>query len=234
MTTLRVHVGGGSDKLGIATGIHWHMNVANVVEYIATDDAAAGDSVGEAHGPRGQRARVSGRGRARRTQLAKGERRRMDCVDCHNRPSHPFDATTEQRRRTARIAHGRDSGDPAVHPARSDGRAQSDVPVTSGGATDAIAARLREFYRRNYTEIYMGRRQDVERGVPATQPLFKRNVFPAMNVTWGTLPEQHRPHGLSRLLPVSRREPQDEGRQDDRADVRFLPRHSVERHEQVR
>jgi nitrate/TMAO reductase-like tetraheme cytochrome c subunit len=36
-TTLQVHVGGGSDKLSIATGIHWHMNVANVVEYIATD-----------------------------------------------------------------------------------------------------------------------------------------------------------------------------------------------------
>ena len=37
-TTLRIHVGGGSEKLGTATGIHWHMNIANEVEYIATDD----------------------------------------------------------------------------------------------------------------------------------------------------------------------------------------------------
>jgi hypothetical protein len=38
VTTLQVHVGGGSERLGIAQGIHWHMNVANEVEYIATDD----------------------------------------------------------------------------------------------------------------------------------------------------------------------------------------------------
>ena len=37
-TTLQIHVGGGSDKLSIATGIHWHMNVANEVEYITTDE----------------------------------------------------------------------------------------------------------------------------------------------------------------------------------------------------
>ena len=35
---MQVHVGGGSERLGIAQGIHWHMNVANEVEYIATDD----------------------------------------------------------------------------------------------------------------------------------------------------------------------------------------------------
>ena len=29
-------------------------------------------------------------------QLRKGERRQMDCMDCHNRPSHRFDATPER------------------------------------------------------------------------------------------------------------------------------------------
>ena len=38
VTTLQMHVGGGSERLGHATGIHWHMNVANEIEYIATDD----------------------------------------------------------------------------------------------------------------------------------------------------------------------------------------------------
>jgi hypothetical protein len=36
--TMLIHVGGGSDRLGIATGIHWHMNLANEIEYIATDE----------------------------------------------------------------------------------------------------------------------------------------------------------------------------------------------------
>jgi hypothetical protein len=29
-------------------------------------------------------------------QIAKGERRTMDCVDCHNRPSHPLSASPER------------------------------------------------------------------------------------------------------------------------------------------
>jgi hypothetical protein len=32
VTTLRMHVGGGSERLGVATGIHWHMNVGNQIE----------------------------------------------------------------------------------------------------------------------------------------------------------------------------------------------------------
>ena len=35
---LNVHVGGGADRFGNAAGIHWHMNIANKIEYIATDD----------------------------------------------------------------------------------------------------------------------------------------------------------------------------------------------------
>src|SRR4029450_13243175 len=38
ITRLIVHVGGGSDRLGVKSGIHWHMNVANEIEYVATDE----------------------------------------------------------------------------------------------------------------------------------------------------------------------------------------------------
>jgi hypothetical protein len=55
-------------------------------------------------------------------------------------------------------------------------------------AVDAIAARLREFYRTQQNAVYMARRQEVERAVTATQALYRRNVFPSMNVTWGTYP----------------------------------------------
>jgi hypothetical protein len=36
--------------------------------------------------------------------------------------------------------------------------------------------------------MYMGKRHDVERAVVGTQQLYRKNVFPAMNVTWGTYP----------------------------------------------
>ena len=37
-TRLLVHVGGGSPATGPVSGIHWHMNLANDIEYIATDE----------------------------------------------------------------------------------------------------------------------------------------------------------------------------------------------------
>jgi hypothetical protein len=185
-TTLRVHVGGGSERLEIATGIHWHMNVANKIEYIATDDkrqvipwVRLTDRYGnvsvyqvdditpeelEAHGPP----------------------RTLDCIDCHNRPSHPFDATADRA-----VNRALERGEiPRTLPfvKREAVAALNETYDSQAAALDAIAARLREFYRREYRDVYMGERQDVERAVTGTQRLYQRNVFPAMNITWGTYP----------------------------------------------
>ena len=95
VTTLRVHVGGGNGRLGTATGIHWHMNVANKIEYIASD----------AERQVFPYVRITdGAGNVREffadgvtpEQVATGERRRMDCTDCHNRPSHAIAATPQR------------------------------------------------------------------------------------------------------------------------------------------
>ena len=95
VTVMQVHVGGGSERLGIAQGIHWHMNVANEVEYIATDDKRQVIPWVRVKDRFGNVREFSAEG-VTPEQLAKGERRRMDCMDCHNRPSHPMAATPER------------------------------------------------------------------------------------------------------------------------------------------
>src|SRR6476646_2277652 len=95
VTTLQVHVGGGSEKLGIAQGIHWHMNVANEVEYIATDDKRQVIPWVRVKDRLGNVREYTAEG-TRPEDLQKGERRRMDCMDCHNRPAHPMAATAER------------------------------------------------------------------------------------------------------------------------------------------
>jgi hypothetical protein len=183
--TMLIHVGGGNDRLGLATGIHWHMSVANEIEYIATDEKRQVIPWVRLKDARGnvREYQVDG---FTPEDLAKGERRRMDCIDCHNRPSHPFAASAER----------------AVDRALSVGAMSTTLPFIKREATavlaatypsrpaalDTIAAKLREFYRTQYPEVYTAGRQDVERAVNATQELYRRNVFPLMNVTWGTYP----------------------------------------------
>ena len=182
-TTMQIHVGGGSDKLSIATGIHWHMNVANVVEYIATDEKRQVIPWVRITDRTGAVREFVAEG-VTAEELAKGERRTMDCVDCHNRPGHLFDPSADKAVNRA-IAMGMI---PRTLPfvKREATAALDESYATTQAADEKIAQRLREFYRTNYNAMYMGRRQDVERAVVGTQQLFRKNVFPTMNVTWGT------------------------------------------------
>jgi hypothetical protein len=55
-------------------------------------------------------------------------------------------------------------------------------------ADTQIATRLTNFYQGALNDQYATKRADVERAIQVTQRLFGRNVFPKMNVTWGTHP----------------------------------------------
>ena len=182
---LAVHVGGGSDRLGIATGIHWHMNVANEVTYIATDDKRQVIPWVRVKDHAGNVREYSVDG-VTADDLAKGEQRRMDCVDCHNRPSHAFAATAERAINNAMAMGEIPTTLPFVK--REASAALKGTYATETAATDAIASRLREFYRTKYPDVYMSRRQEVEKAVAGAQHQYKRNVFPDMNITFGTYP----------------------------------------------
>ena len=115
-------------------------------------------------------------------QLATGERRRMDCLDCHNRPAHALSPTPERALNEA-IAHGRIPRDlPFV---RREALAAITPPYPDKqAALQAIASRLQEFYQKNPPKDAAL----VARAVGGTQDVWARNVFPRMNVTWGTYP----------------------------------------------
>jgi hypothetical protein len=185
VTVLDVHVGGGSERLGIAQGIHWHMNVANQVEYIATDDKRQVIPWVRVKDRFGNVREYTAEG-VTPDQLAKGDRRRMDCMDCHNRPSHPMAATPE-RAVNAAMARGEIPKTlPFVH--REAVKALKAGYPSEQAADEGISRSLREFYRTQANDIYMKSRQDVEKAVKATVDVYRRNVFPEMNVTFGTYP----------------------------------------------
>ena len=185
VTVMQVHVGGGSERLGIAQGIHWHMNVANEVEYIATDDKRQVIPWVRVKDRFGNVREFSAEG-VTPEQLAKGERRRMDCMDCHNRPSHPMAATPE-RAVDELIARG---VIPRTLPfvRREAVKALKVTYPTQEAAGEGISRTLRDFYRSQYPQAYMSQRPDVEKAVQATETVYRRNVFPEMNVQFGTYP----------------------------------------------
>ena len=114
--------------------------------------------------------------------LAKHE---MECVDCHNRPTHTFDLA--ERAMDKAIALG-------------------DIPVTlpfvkkegvellkadyrsTKEATDRLPAALVSFYQEKYPDVYARRTQDIQQAGQAVLQIYNRNVFPDLKVSWGTYP----------------------------------------------
>jgi len=183
VTTLQVHVGGGSERLGIAQGIHWHMNVANEVEYIATDDKRQVIPWVRVKDRFGNVREYTAEG-AKPEELAKGERRRMDCMDCHNRPSHPMAATPE-RAVNQRMARG-DIPKTLPFVRRETVKALKANYPSQERAEEGISRSLRDFYRSQFPTDFMSRRQEVEKAANAAIDIYRRNVFPEMNVAFGT------------------------------------------------
>ena len=184
-TTVQVHVGGGSERLGIAEGIHWHMNLANDIEYVALDEKRQEIAYVRLRDRAGNVKEYWAEG-VPRDRIAAGERRRMDCMDCHNRPAHPF-APSAERAVDGAMARGEISAK-LPFAKREAVAALKGAYADQQVALDAIAERLRAYYSENHRPVYDGQRADVERAVRATQALYGRNVFPSMKVGWGTYP----------------------------------------------
>jgi hypothetical protein len=181
VTTLTMFVGGGSSKLGVGTGIHWHMNLDNQIDYITTDPKREVIPWVRLQARDGTVREFTTPGTTPE-QLAKGERRRMDCLDCHSRPAHSLAPTPE---RALNEAIGRGLIPRELPFVRREALAAITPPYPDKeAALAAIATKLREFYKGNPP----ANAALVDRAVAATQDLWARNVFPKMKVTWGTYP----------------------------------------------
>ena len=180
-TTLVLHIGGGMPRFGLGAGIHWHTNTQTEIDYVATDAQRQVIPYVKVKGADGKVVEYK-TADVTDAQIASGESRRMDCIDCHNRPTHAFAATPERAVDAAIFA----GAIPAALPfARREAvQALKAEYADRAAAEAAIAQRLRVFYASHPSP-----KTDVDRLVDATQFLYGRNVFPAMKVTWGTHPD---------------------------------------------
>jgi hypothetical protein len=185
---LLIKTGGNDPSSGAESGIHWHMNLGVEVEYVARD----------ARRQEIPWVRVRDRKTGRVTvyqdrasplsaeELAAAEPRRMDCLDCHNRPSHQFLAP-----------------DAAIDRALRDGTLERALPSVKRFAVEAlakeydtreramagIASDLSEAYRKEYPGIWNGERGRVDRAIEAVQATYRATIFPEMGARWSAYPD---------------------------------------------
>ena len=117
--------------------------------------------------------------------VAHGERRTMDCMDCHNRPTHTFDmpeSAVNREMATGRISPAL----PFIHKVAVD-LLKRNYPSRLAAQTELPQA-LREYYRKDYFAVYNSQRAQIEEAANGILYIYQGNVFPEMNITWGTYP----------------------------------------------
>jgi hypothetical protein len=119
-------------------------------------------------------------------QIAKLPRRVMDCVDCHNRPTHIYEPP--DRAVDAQLLAGSiDRSLPFIK--------QKSVELltkeyaSTEQAVAAIGRDLDAYYRADHAAIYAAKSDSVKRASHTLQELFKSTVFPDMKVDWRTHPD---------------------------------------------
>jgi len=185
-TTVLVLKVGGRRGPG-AVGIHGrHIDPAARISYVAIDDkrqVIPRVTVTDAGGRSVEY--VSTEVKATPQQLSAGERREMDCIDCHNRPSHTFELP-----------------DRAVDRAIGEGTLSRELPFIKKKAVELlkatypdrataarrIASGIAEFYKTSHPDAYARHRSAVEAAGQEVVAIYERNVFPDMKVAWGTYP----------------------------------------------
>jgi nitrate/TMAO reductase-like tetraheme cytochrome c subunit len=186
-TRMLVNTGGGGPTHSQTAGIHWHMNIANEITYVSRDDqrqeipwVRVKDRDGRVTEYFAEGAQLS------REQIAGMPQRRMDCVDCHNRPSHIYVPP-----------------DRAINDSLDAGRLDPSLPFikrqavevltanyeTTEQAVAAIAARLEGFYRESYPQVYAAKADAVRAAVAEVQRVYQTYIFPEMKTDWRTHPD---------------------------------------------
>ena len=185
---LKMKIGSEHSAQGLMEGIHWHINSDVKIEYIASSDKreyipwvrfvnrATGDTTlyQDINEPLDQEA------------IDTLEMREMDCLDCHNRPSHQFQPP--QKFTDDLIAAGVIPVElPEVKSLAMQVFNYNTFTDRDSGAV-LIAESVRDFYDTGYPEIADAHPELIDRAIEGFLSGYDKNYFPKMKANWDAYP----------------------------------------------
>jgi len=181
---LTMKIGPEYSAHGLREGIHWHINPDIQIEFISTDPSLERiEWVRYTDKKEGKTTIYNDADRVLPDSVIQFEKpHTMDCMDCHNRPSHDYKPPST-----------------FINNALLAGKIPEDLPEvkslamdlcgeeyqTSDSAKILISNRVHSFYKENYPEIDSKKVSKVAAGI---WEAFSKNIFPRMKVRWDAYP----------------------------------------------
>lgn len=180
VTTVLLKIGGEDHRRNAHVGIHWHVDPDLQVVYEALDEHR--DEIGDIMVMR-DGVPVAVYKAPGETKKPVVEVRMMDCIDCHNRPTHIYDETPARAVDAALTAGELDRSTPYIRELAVKLLERTDRPRDTAEAsfeTDLAAA---------YDADHPDEKPDAKvltAAAHAIAAIYKRNIYPKMKVTWNT------------------------------------------------
>ncbi|MCF8240106.1 MAG: NapC/NirT family cytochrome c [Melioribacteraceae bacterium] len=184
---LVLKIGGEHSAKGLEEGVHWHINKDVKIEYKARDhkrldipwvkytDLASGETYiyEDEDDPLDE------------MEMDSLEVRTMDCMDCHNRPSHNYNPP-------AFFVNNAIAGGTIPKQLPEIKMLSMEICAETFTSTDSammyIENTIKEYYADYYPEITDTNSALIDQAVKGLQEEYSKNIFPEMNVKWDEYP----------------------------------------------
>ncbi|RJP73904.1 MAG: cytochrome C [Candidatus Abyssobacteria bacterium SURF_17] len=183
---LLIRVGGGDPTFAPVGGIHWHMSIENKIEYIATDKQRQNIAWIRKTDENGTVTVYESQDEPLDKSPESYEIRRMDCIDCHDRPTHIYrspNAAVNLALQTRRI-------DPSLPYIKAKGvELLANEYDSTDVALQTISDELKAYYKAEYPDVYGTKTALIEAAIDELENIYRNNFFPYMKVKWSVYPD---------------------------------------------
>jgi len=185
---MKMRIGADHSSLGNTEGIHWHINPKVEIEYVADNKRQSVPWVKYKDKSTGKEYIFTDNDTAnvpKPDSLKKMEHRIMDCMDCHNRPSHEYLAPSH-------YVNGLFAGNkihtsiPYLKVASME--ALNDIYSTKDSAFLGISNQINDYYKKNYPNLFTKYQKQIKNAITQIQTEFSYNTFPEMKVRYTAYP----------------------------------------------
>jgi hypothetical protein len=177
---LLLKVGGSSPWNPQSLGIHWHVASNIRVEYIATDKARQNIPwVRRIDLKTGRTTTFATSGAPSQEEMARSQIRTMDCMDCHDRPTHIFRSPSNLLNRAMAAGY--------IAPSLPDVKSVGvSVLAKKYDSREAAFQQISSGMQSHYPDLARARKPVFSAAVSRLQQVYQDNFFPYMKVRWDT------------------------------------------------
>ena len=185
---LQMKTGPEYSGLGLREGIHWHINPDVNIEYISDSDKRenityvkyTNKATGEVFVYRNDNNPVSD------SLISASTTRTMDCIDCHNRPSHNYNSPTvyfDKAMLTGAVSKNIPFFKKTAMGILRETFSDKDTALIK------IEESIKSYYKSDYNDFYTNNKDLINNSVASVQKAFSQNTFPKMKVAYDLYPE---------------------------------------------